>query len=101
MGGRLSLADTASEGVGQRCLLFKGTASDLPFLITGLLLIARGMLKDRERGWILIGIGALCWALGDVYWNINLSTMSSLSSCMGGRRLSASFSFYTFCAAES
>ena len=48
----------------------------LPFLaLAGLLVIARGL--SAERAWVLIGVGALCWASGDVYWQLNLANLSS------------------------
>ncbi|MGO9974973.1 MAG: HD domain-containing phosphohydrolase [Solirubrobacteraceae bacterium] len=55
--------------------LFAGIAPDIPFALGGMLLIHRGI--RGERGWLMIGIGALCWAAGDVYWQVKLSTMSS------------------------
>jgi two-component system, cell cycle response regulator len=56
-------------------LPFRGIAPDIAFGLAGLLLIARSL--RAERGWALIGIGALCWAAGDVYWELNLSHLSS------------------------
>src|SRR5205823_10538063 len=32
---------------------------------------------SAERAWVLIGVGALCWASGDVYWQLNLANLSS------------------------
>jgi diguanylate cyclase (GGDEF)-like protein len=43
--------------------------------LAGLLLILRG--RRQDRGWALFGIGVLCWAAGDVYWQLELSTLSS------------------------
>jgi diguanylate cyclase (GGDEF)-like protein len=56
---------------------FNGYGTDLPFALAGLLLITRGIGRGRERAWILIGLGCLCWAGGDVYWNVYLRTNSS------------------------
>jgi len=58
-----------------RTVPFEGTASDVAFALGGLLLIARGI--RRERAWTLIGVGALCWAAGDVYWTRLLSNLQS------------------------
>lgn len=55
--------------------LFGGLGPDVAFFLAGLLLIARSF--SAEAGWALIGLGALCWAGGDVYWQINLSNLSS------------------------
>jgi two-component system, cell cycle response regulator len=56
-------------------LPFRGIALDIAFALAGLLLIARG--QTRERGWILIGAGALCWAAGDVYWTLGLADLKN------------------------
>ncbi|HZU60531.1 MAG TPA: GGDEF domain-containing protein, partial [Solirubrobacteraceae bacterium] len=56
---------------------FSGAWPDLPFEIAGVLLLLRGITARGERGWVLIGIGALCWGAGDVYWNVNLINLSS------------------------
>ena len=55
--------------------LFAGVAPDIPFALGGLLLIRRGIFG--ERGWLLFGLGALCWAAGDVYWSLELLNLSS------------------------
>ena len=54
---------------------FGGIAPDIAFALAGLLTIARSV--KAERGWALIGVGALCWAAGDVYWQLNLAQLSS------------------------
>jgi two-component system, cell cycle response regulator len=54
---------------------FGGIAPDVAFAVAGLLVIARSL--KAERGWALIGLGALCWAAGDIYWQLNLSQLSS------------------------
>jgi diguanylate cyclase (GGDEF)-like protein len=54
---------------------FEGIGPDIAFFVAGLLLIARSF--SAEGGWALIGLGALCWAAGDVYWQLNLSQLSS------------------------
>src|SRR5437588_7398207 len=54
---------------------FGGIAPDVAFAVAGLLIIARSL--KAERGWALIGVGALCWAAGDTYWQLNLSQLSS------------------------
>jgi diguanylate cyclase (GGDEF)-like protein len=56
-------------------LPFRGVAPDVAFAVAGLLLIARSI--KAERAWMFLGIGALCWAAGDVYWELNLSQLSS------------------------
>jgi diguanylate cyclase (GGDEF)-like protein len=58
-----------------RTLPFRGVAPDIAFALAGLLAITRSF--KGERGWALIGLGALCWASGDVYWQLNLADMSS------------------------
>ncbi len=55
--------------------LFAGVAPDIPFALGGLLLIRRGI--RGERGWVLFGLGTLCWAAGDVYWSLELLNLSS------------------------
>lgn len=54
---------------------YSGIAPDIAFAIAGLLVIGRSF--RAERGWALIGLGALCWAAGDVYWQLNLANLSS------------------------
>ena len=56
-------------------LPFQGVAPDVVFGLAGLLLIGRGL--GGERGWALIGVGALCWAAGDVYWTLALANLSN------------------------
>jgi diguanylate cyclase (GGDEF)-like protein len=68
------LGDTLLPALG-RALPFAGVAPDIAFALAGLLLICRGL--GGERGWALIGLGALCWAAGDVYWELRLATLSS------------------------
>jgi diguanylate cyclase (GGDEF)-like protein len=68
------LACTAFPGL-LHVLPWTGIGPDIPFAAGGLLLIARSF--RAERGWALIGLGALCWASGDVYWQLKLSHMSS------------------------
>jgi diguanylate cyclase (GGDEF)-like protein len=58
-----------------KTFLVEGIAPDVVFALGGLLLIARSL--RAEPGWALIGLGALCWASGDVYWQLNLATLSS------------------------
>jgi diguanylate cyclase (GGDEF)-like protein len=58
-----------------KSFFFVGIAPDVAFALGGLLLIIRSF--SAEWGWGLIGLGALCWAAGDVYWQLNLATMSS------------------------
>lgn len=59
----------------RQTLPFGGVAPDVVFLLAGGLLICRGI--RGEGGWMLIGIGSLCWASGDVYWTLNLSKLTS------------------------
>ena len=54
---------------------WKGVGPDVAFALGGVFVIARSF--RAERGWALIGLGALCWAAGDVYWQLNLSHLSS------------------------
>jgi len=54
---------------------FRGIAPDVVFLLAAGLLIWRGL--RGERGWILIGIGALCWASGDIYWTLALGNLAN------------------------
>ena len=68
------LGDTLASALGH-LPLFRGIAHDIAFALAGALLIARGI--RGERGWALIGAGALCWAAGDVYWTLSLSNLSS------------------------
>ena len=46
-------------------LPWDGIGPDVAFALAGVLVIARS--TRLERGWVLIGLGALCWAAGDVY----------------------------------
>jgi diguanylate cyclase (GGDEF)-like protein len=68
------LACTAAPGL-LKTLPFEGIAPDIAFGLAGVLIIIRSF--SAERAWALIGVGALCWAAGDVYWQLNLSQMSS------------------------
>jgi diguanylate cyclase (GGDEF)-like protein len=68
------LACTALPGL-LHDLPWTGIGPDVAFAIAGVLLIARSF--GAERGWALIGVGALCWAAGDVYWQLNLANLSS------------------------
>jgi len=54
---------------------FRGIAPDVVFLIAAALLIWRGL--NGERGWVLIGIGGLCWAAGDIYWTLVLGNLAN------------------------
>src|SRR5207248_4341326 len=54
---------------------FQGIGPDVAFVLAAALLVRRGL--TGERGWLLIGVGALCWAAGDTYWSLALSNMSS------------------------
>jgi diguanylate cyclase (GGDEF)-like protein len=54
---------------------FGGIAPDVSFAAAAVLILTRSI--KAERGWTLIGIGALCWAAGDIYWQLNLSQLSS------------------------
>src|SRR2546421_4457566 len=68
------LGDSVVPAVG-KALAFQGIAPDIAFGLAAALLIRRGL--TGERGWLLIGIGALCWAAGDTYWSLALANMSS------------------------
>jgi diguanylate cyclase (GGDEF)-like protein len=54
---------------------FHWIAPDVVFLIAAALLIWRGL--GGERGWVLIGIGAVCWASGDIYWTLALGNLAN------------------------
>lgn len=68
------LADAALPSIGHM-LLFQGIAPDIAFIAAGLLLLVRGLM--RERVWVLFAAGALCWAAGDIYWTVHLAHLSS------------------------
>jgi two-component system cell cycle response regulator len=68
------LGDSFVPSLGNAAV-FNGVAPDIAFAIAGVLLVARGV--RGERGWALIGLGALCWAAGDVYWTLALSKLDS------------------------
>ncbi len=68
------LSDTLAHSL-LRVVPYSGISPDVAFALAGLLLIWRG--GRTERGWTLFGIGALCWATGDVYWQLKLSGLSS------------------------
>ena len=68
------LSDTLTPGLLQ-VAPYSGLWPDAVFALAGVLLILRGSRGDR--GWALIGIGALCWASGDVYWQLRLAALSS------------------------
>ena len=48
---------------------------DIVFAAAGIAMIAAGL--TRERGWVAFGVGAICWAVGDVYWQLHLSALAS------------------------
>lgn len=82
--GLLALLSVWAVGYEVACVAFKSAARDFPFVgvapdvafaAAGVLIVARGL--KSERGWALIGVGALCWATGDIYWQLNLSQLSS------------------------
>jgi diguanylate cyclase (GGDEF)-like protein len=68
------LSDTAVPSL-LHVVPYAGISPDVAFFLAGLVLIARGWRTDR--GWALIGLGTLCWASGDVYWQLKLASMSS------------------------
>lgn len=42
-------------------------------------ILARGVLVARERlAWLMIGVGALAWAAGDIYWLLAFSTSAEV-----------------------
>jgi len=67
------LGDTLLPVVG-KAFPFSGIAPDIAFVLASVLLIGRGL--SRERGWALIGAGGLCWAAGDIYWTLALSNVN-------------------------
>lgn len=67
------LGDTLLPPVGNT-LPFSGVAPDIAFVLASGLLVGRGF--SGERGWALIGAGGLCWAAGDIYWTLALSTVN-------------------------
>jgi two-component system cell cycle response regulator len=68
------LSDTVLPGL-QHLSVFGNISADIAFAIAGIALVLRG--QPGERGWLLIGLGALCWAAGDVYWSLKLASLSS------------------------
>ena len=75
-------------------IAYRGIAPDVVFLTAAALLIWRGLrggarrqdrgaatarcrTAARERGWMLIGVGALCWASGDIYWTLVLGNLAN------------------------
>ena len=68
------LGDTLLPTLGN-AFPFRGVVPDIFFALAGVLLIVRGL--SGERGWALIGVGALCWAGGDIYWTLALLSLSS------------------------
>ena len=68
------LGDALLPGLSS-AIPFRGIAHDIAFAAAAGLLIGRGL--RGERGWTLIGVGALCWAAGDVYWWGALSSLGS------------------------
>jgi diguanylate cyclase (GGDEF)-like protein len=44
----------------------------IEFLAAGICLLRGLSLRDERRGWILLGLGMICFALGDVYWTLFL-----------------------------
>ena len=69
------LTDTAAPSLAGD-VPFKGVWPDVTFALAGLVLIARGW--RGERGWLLIGVGALCWAAGDTYWTLDLAKLPTI-----------------------
>ena len=68
------LSDTVAYSL-LKVVPYSGIWPDVAIALAGLLLILRG--RQQDRGWALFGIGVLCWAAGDVYWQLELSTLSS------------------------
>lgn len=68
------LGDSVLPALG-RTLPFQGVAHDIAFALAAALLVVRGVRGDRA--WALIGVGAFCWAAGDVYWSLALANLSS------------------------
>ena len=56
-------------------VVYRGIAPDTVFLIAAALLIWRGL--RGERGWMLIGLGAVGWASGDIYWTLVLGNLAN------------------------
>jgi two-component system, cell cycle response regulator len=82
--GALGLLSLWAIGYAVACAAFKsvakgfpfaGVAPDIAFAIAGFFIILRSL--KAERAWALIGVGALCWAAGDVYWQLNLAQLDS------------------------
>jgi diguanylate cyclase (GGDEF)-like protein len=44
----------------------------IEFLAAGICLLRGLTQREERRGWILLGLGMLCFALGDVYWTLVL-----------------------------
>ena len=68
------LSDTAAPSL-LHAAPYSGVWPDIAFILAGVLVACRGWRGDR--GWVLIGLGSICWAAGDVYWQLELAQMSS------------------------
>jgi diguanylate cyclase (GGDEF)-like protein len=54
---------------------FSGVWQDYLFMLAGGFLLTGG--RRPEKGWRLIGLGCICWGAGDLYWTLELSSLSS------------------------
>lgn len=54
---------------------FSGIWPDVMFAAAGLTMIGAGV--RGRRGWTAFGVGALCWAAGDAYWQVKLSNIAT------------------------
>jgi diguanylate cyclase (GGDEF)-like protein len=68
------LSDTVAPSL-LRVAPYSGIWPDVIFALAGLLLIFRA--RGSDPGWALIGLGSLCWAAGDVYWQLTFANSSS------------------------
>src|SRR3954447_15869149 len=50
----------------------------IEFLAVGLCLLRGLSLREERRGWLLLAIGMLCFAAGDVYWTLVLKHQETI-----------------------
>jgi len=68
-------------GVGKPGLnrIFNEWLYDAVIVAGALVCLLRGILLRRDRAaWLMIGAGAWLWAVGDVYWNFELSSLDEI-----------------------
>src|SRR3954467_9156028 len=50
----------------------------IEFLAAGICLLRGLSLRDERRGWLLLALGMLCFAAGDVYWTLVLKHQAEI-----------------------